>query len=428
LDSKAVTKIQAVIFIGIIIVAAVAGIAVYFLLPSSQSSETIKIGILADLDMTRGQAIMNGAILAAEEINSEGGLLGKQIEIVGEDSDVETLDFDPSQAILALNRLITYHKVDFVIVGPGEDIVIDSAMEHKKIIFGVVSPSDALTQRVSDDYNTYKYFFRLSVNGTAFATQLADSLVELREITGFNRFAYLTQDIPSIRSITEALDSLPEDYGFDLVYRGLYPAETVDFSSYFAAAEAAGAEIMVPLVITQEGIAIANEWYERQSPMVLWGMNAPVSSQNAWNNTEGKVEHVTVLASSAFSLGYPATNNTLTTQETYLNRWGTQPIVAAVATHDSIRFLLYDALQRAQTTETEAVIKALEQSDITNSIEKDFKFTANHDHYFGAFSETATNMMFQWQTGGAKAIVYPKAIMDETGATYSYPAWNGPWN
>ena len=428
MDSKAMTKIQAVILIGIIAVAAVSGIAVYLLLRAPPSPETIKIGILADLDMTRGQFIMNGAVLAAEEINSEGGLLGKQIEIVGEDSDVEANDFDPFIAITALNRLITYHKVDFLIVGGGEDMVIDTAIEHKKIIFGMVSPSDALTQRVAEDYSRYKYFFRLSVNETTFAAQMADSIVELKDITGFNKFAYLARDVPPIRNIIESLDSLPEDYGFDLVYRGLYPEGTVDFSSYFAAAEAAGAEVMVPVVITQEGIAIVNEWNERQSPMVLWGMNSLVSNQNAWNNTKGKVEHVTVFAASALQLGYSATNKTLTTQEAYLNRWGTQPTLQAVATYDSIRFLLYDALQRAQTIETEVVIKNLEQSDIANSLENDFKFTANHDHYFGVFSEAAANMMFQWQEGGTMAIVYPKAIMEETGAIYTYPDWPGPWD
>jgi hypothetical protein len=79
------------------------------------------------------------------------------------------------------------------------------------------------------------------------------------------------------------------------------------------------------------------------------------------------------------------------------------------------------------TTETEAVIKALEQSEVTNSLEENFRFTANHDHYFESFNATAANMMFQWQAGGVMAIVYPEAIMEETGATYKYPPWAGPW-
>ena len=425
LDSRALTKIQAAVLIVVIVVAAVSGIATYFLWSgTSQFTETIKIGILADLDMGRGDSVMKGAVLAAEEVNAQGGVLGKQIEIVGEDSDVEAAELDTSIAITALNRLITYHKVDFVIVGGGEDYVIHAAVEHKKILIGTTSPSDALTKRVNDDYEKYKYFFRLGLNETTFALTLVDSLVHLREITGFNKVAYLTSEVPLTKVIRENLDALPEVHGFELVYRGLYPWGTMDFTIYFAAAEAAGAEIMVPLVITQEGVAIVKEWYDRQSPMVVWGMNGNPD----WNNTDGKVEHTTVFAASALQLGYPATSKTLATQDAYLNRWGTLPTLAAVAAYDCVRFLLYDALQRTQTTETEAVIKALEESEVENSLEKNFKFTSNHDHYFGSGSETAANMMFQWQKGGKMAIVYPKEIMEETGATYTYPDWVGPWD
>lgn len=425
LNSKAFSKIQSIVLALILICAVTSGsLALYLWYNSSQSLETIKIGILADLDVTRGQRVMEGALLAAEEINAEGGVLGRHIEIIGEDSDDTASNFDPSTAILALNRLITFHKVDFVIVSGSEDFVIDAGVEHKKILLGTVSPSESLTQRVKDDYDRYKYFFRLGINETAFAEMLADSVVHLRDITGFNKIAYIGLDIPQIRVIMEILDSLPETHGFELVYQGKYFQQTLDFSSYFAAAETAGAEIMVPLVILQEGVSLVKDWYERQSPMVLWGMNA----QPSWENTEGKVEHTTVFASSALALGYPATNKTTRTQNSYLAKWGDNPGLQAVVVYDCIRFLLFDALERARTSETDAVIKALEESEIENSLEENFKFTSSHDHYYQLGSQTAISMMFQWQSDGEKAIIYPKRIMEATGATYTYPDWPGPWD
>jgi branched-chain amino acid transport system substrate-binding protein len=430
LNSRALTKLQSIILIAIIVVAAVGGGAAYVLLSrEDQSEDPIRIGICADVDMSRGPQMLEGAILAAEEINAEGGILGRQIEIIAEDSDIEAEQLDPSAAILALTRLITYHKVDFVIVGGGEDFVIETVAEHKKIVFGSLSPSDSLTQRVIDDYDKYKYFFRLSTNQTTFNTLLVDSIVFLREITGFNKVAYIGLDVPQVRGIAENLDHyLPEVHEFDLVYRGLYPWGTIDFSSYFAAAEAAGAEIMIPLMVNQEGLVFVKEWYDRQSPMVVWGVNVYSSLDSGWNDSDGKVEFTTGFASSALQLGYPATTKTLITQEAYINRWGTPPTLEAAATYDCIRFLLYDALMRAQTTETEAVIKALEESNIENSFENNFRFTSSHDHYFSSAKETAITMMFQWQTGGEKAIVYPKSIMEETGASYMFPDWPGPWD
>ena len=429
MDSKALTKIQSIILIAVIAVATV-GLATYVLWGGEeQSSESIKIGICADIDMSRGPEMLNGAILAAEEINAEGGVLGRKIEIFAEDSDIETGQLDSEKITLALTRLITHDNVDFVIVGGGEDFVIDTAVEHKKIIFGSLSPSDSLTQRVIDNYDKYKYFFRLGVNQTTFNTLLVDSLCDLRENSGFNKVAYVGLDFPQIRGIAENLDYyLPQVYNFELVYSGLYPGNTIDFSSYFAAAEAAGAEIMIPLMVNQEGFHFVKEWYDRQSPMVVWGINVFSSLDSGWNATEGKVQHTTGFASSALQLGYPATTKTLATQQALFDRWGTLPTLQCVSTYDTVRFIIPDAIERAGTIETEAVIIALEEIDVETSFEMNFRFTPSHDRYFSSASTTPITMMFQWQENGTKAIVYPKTIMEETGATYTYPPWSGPWD
>ena len=58
LDSKALTKIQSVALIAIIVVAAVAGSLAYFLWREpTQSTEAIRIGVCADLDMVAGKLL-----------------------------------------------------------------------------------------------------------------------------------------------------------------------------------------------------------------------------------------------------------------------------------------------------------------------------------------------------------------------------------
>lgn len=427
LDHRALSKIQSTVLVAIILVAAVSVSLIYFYgSRTPQESGTIRIGVLADLDMSRGKRVMEGAILAAEEVNAAGGVLGKHIEIIGEDSDVEAAEADPSVAINALNRLITYHNVDFVIIGGGENFVIDAGVQHKKILFGTVSPTEALTQRLIDDYETYKYFFRLGTNETMAARDLDDIVLYVRDMTRFNKIGYLAIDIPQVGLLVEALEAMPETHGVEIVYAGKYPWGTTDFSSYFAAAEAAGVEIMVPITITQEGIPLVKEWYDRQSPMILWGINAAASLESGWNATEGKVENVAFPSVLAIE-GYAATSKTLATREAFINRWGYFPSLQGAVPYDCIRFLICEALEQAQTTETEAVIKALEEIEIENSLETNFRFTSSHDHYFGV-GEKTFNGVLQWQSGGKLAIVYPKNIMEETGATYNFPDWPGPWD
>jgi len=327
LDSKALTKIQSIILIAIIAVAVV-GVGTAFLLLNGeeQSSETIKIGILADLDMSSGKSAFQGAILAAEQLNAEGGILGRDVEVIGEDSDVQS---GPGPDLLkvssALTRLITYHNVDFIIgqaIGEAGFVCQDISAEHEKIFFGFGGVSDVWGQRVMDDYNKYKYYFNLINNETMGFKGIPESLVLLRESTGFNKVAYLGQDLFLKDPTIEALEyALTEVYGFEVVYGTAFPLETFDFSSYFAAAEAAGAEILLPFIGTDSGIAFIKEYYDRQSPMVIFGGVIYVAmSSECWEWTDGKCEHISV-ANYAVVVGYPYTNKTLLTRDAYIERW-----------------------------------------------------------------------------------------------------------
>ncbi|MEJ2241554.1 MAG: ABC transporter substrate-binding protein [Candidatus Bathyarchaeota archaeon] len=114
LDTKALTRTQSFALIAIIVVAALGLALIYNSLNNSQSSDNIKIGFLGDIDNVGGKAAWQGAVLAAEEVNDNGGVLGKQIIIVEEDDDSETQPVDVAFATNALTKLISVDKVDFI--------------------------------------------------------------------------------------------------------------------------------------------------------------------------------------------------------------------------------------------------------------------------------------------------------------------------
>jgi len=390
--------------------------------------ETIKIGICADLDEVPGKDALEGAVLASEQVNAEGGILGRYLEIISEDNDEETRDMTKVSA--ALTKLITFHKVDFVIGGFVTEATLvmqDIIADHKKIFINICSPSDTLTQRVVDDYAKYKYYFRVTPpNATTIFREILNSLVVLREYSGFNKVAYLAEDLVWTKDMRAGLDYyLPEVYGFDLVYRGTFPLETIDFTSYFAVAEAAGTEILVPLISHQEAILFIKEWYERQSPLIIWGANLVAESGEYWKWTEGMCEHEVTMVS-PFIAGYPFTSKTLPAREAYIDKWGHIPTMTAHGAYDTIRYILPDAIKRAGTIETDAVIEALEETDIETTDSPRFMFTSSHDLMFGPGYTRV--IFFQWQANETRVPVYPKEIMEEASATYTYPSWPGPWD
>ena len=435
LNFKAISKLHSLILVAVIIIATVGGIATYVLLNSEAiSSEKIKIGVITDLDGANGKHAWQGALLAAEHLNADGGLFGKQVEVIGEDDDFES-GGDKTIGSSGLLRLIAYHNVDFV-VGAGIPEYQELIAEHKEIYIAYVATRDDVTQRVTDNYSKYKYFFKYyPANATQLFTSLVDELLFAREMMGFNKVGYLADAHGWTNDIREGLDTVLPDYGFDLVYKGTFPPfDTVDFSSYFAQAEAAGVEILLPCMAFQSGIPFVKEYYDRQSPMVIFGGSIPPAGQaESWEQTGGKCKYITTLILPV-TAGYPLTNKTLPFRDAYITRWGESPLNVGSSAYDIIRYLIPDALERAGTMETEAVIKALEKTHIETSLTRNFAFTSNHDVMYeeGMLSDPDEkgfiSALFQWQEDGMLVPIYPKQLMDAAGATYIYPDWPGPWD
>ena len=91
-------------------------LAIILLSAQSFAAETIKIGQIASLtgDFTDyGQMEVNGAKLAIDEINANGGILGKKAELAVYDSKGSS-----SETINAV-RLLTLKEHVSVIIGPG---------------------------------------------------------------------------------------------------------------------------------------------------------------------------------------------------------------------------------------------------------------------------------------------------------------------
>lgn len=431
LDSRALAKVQSIILVVVIVGAAVGGGVAYVVLSGGQgSAETIKIGICADIDDTSGTSVLQGALLAAEQVNAEGGVLGRNFEIVAEDDDAITPPFDTNVAINAFTKLIAGDKADFIVSYWLGLHYREIAFEHKKILFTLADGMDEFTQGVLDNYDRYKYCFRTgNGNATTAIEGMAYSLIACRNHTGFNKvaFSYWHQFESAVLGLSDVLD----EYGFDVVVFEPF-VDVLDFSSVFAKVEASGAEILFPWVGGSAGVPFVKEYYERQSPMVMWGFVQIGSSNDFWELTEGKCESITV-GGYPVTAGYPLTSKTVPTRDAYIEKWGEEISGEAAAAYDTIRFILPDAIERAGTIETEAVIKALEKTDLETSLARRFVFTRSHDMMIvekepGKVSEDYFFVAcFQWQNGELIP-AYPIELMKEAGATFKFPDWPGPWD
>lgn len=123
-------------------------------------SDTIKIGYVSALSGDTalwGQAGLNGMLLTAKWLNEDGGILGKQIEIIGLDGRG-----DPMDSVNAYNKLVDEHKV-VAVVGTNFsscNIPIAAVSDVKKVPVIATAASNELVT-VDENGKLHPYSFRL---------------------------------------------------------------------------------------------------------------------------------------------------------------------------------------------------------------------------------------------------------------------------
>src|SRR5690348_6698494 len=110
------------------------------------NAQTIKIGVnepLTGAVAASGNYVVNGARIAADEINAKGGVLGSKIELVIEDNKS-----NPTEAVAVAEKLITRDKVP-VMMGAWSSTytlaVMPKLMEYKVPMLVETSSSDKIT-------------------------------------------------------------------------------------------------------------------------------------------------------------------------------------------------------------------------------------------------------------------------------------------
>ena len=90
------------------------------------ADKELRIGILTSYKMECGQVSVKAAEMAAEELNTQGGVLGRKVRIYSADSEGS-----PEKGISALKRLVEKEKVHILAGGAISGVVL-AAMDYLK--------------------------------------------------------------------------------------------------------------------------------------------------------------------------------------------------------------------------------------------------------------------------------------------------------
>jgi len=131
----------------IIAVIVVVAVLVAFLIFKFRKEETIKIGAVLSISGPGefyGKEVKDGMLLAAREINSRGGINGREIELIIEDSKTNS-----EEGKKAFNKIESmHHPVLYVSILSSVSMALAPLAEEKEVILvGLVTAAPELTQK-----------------------------------------------------------------------------------------------------------------------------------------------------------------------------------------------------------------------------------------------------------------------------------------
>ncbi len=182
----------------------------------SVSADTVKIGLMGPMTgpwASEGQEMKQVLDLLAEDVNENGGLIGKKVEIIAQDDAG-----DPRQASLAANRLSTMDIV--AVVGTYGSSITEATQNiyDESQIIQVANGSTAI--RLTE--KGLKYFFRTCPRDDEQGRVGAQTIKDL----GFKKVAILHDNTSYAKGLADEAKALLEKDNISIVfYEALTPGE-----------------------------------------------------------------------------------------------------------------------------------------------------------------------------------------------------------
>ena len=189
-------------------------------------ADTIRIGHITPRTGFLGQVGeqgFRGATLAVEEANAAGGVLGRRIELIAEDS------VNPATAVNRTQKLIEHDKVACIIgeVSSASALAIgDQALRGGTLFFNTGANSDALRGQ-----NCNRYMFHIEGSNTMYAKTIGTWQRQQNLVKGA-RWYFLTADYAFGHDLYRVASRYLLENGGVVLANDLVPTSTADYSSY----------------------------------------------------------------------------------------------------------------------------------------------------------------------------------------------------
>jgi branched-chain amino acid transport system substrate-binding protein len=195
-----------------------------------------------------GKQTRNGLLLRVDEINEQGGINGRKIKLIVEDSA-----YDPKKAVLAAQKLVNQDKI-FAMVAHIGTAQNNAAMpvQFEKNVMNFFPLTAA--REMYEPFHRLKYSFAVP-----YYEQMRIMAPKLAKEKGVKKVCTIYQDDEFGLEVVRGAEVGLKTIGMELVEKTSYKRGATDFSSQVARMKAAGCEMVVLGTIIRETIGTIAE-------------------------------------------------------------------------------------------------------------------------------------------------------------------------
>ena len=320
-------------------------------------ADAINIGVLAPTTggvAVYGQTSLNGFMLAAEKRNADGGVLGKKVNLVHQDEEG-----DPTKAVNAYNKLVG----DGVVAILGDitskpTIAVAQAIAQSQEKLPMMTPTATAADVTTFGDTVFKACFNDPYQGEAMANYAKDKL-------GAKTAAVLFDNADDYSLGTaEAFKETASKIGLDVVsYESFTGQETVDFKSQLTNIKAKKPDVVfVPTYYNVIALILT----QAKNDM---GIDTQFLGCDGWDGVVGALAdgQKNIADGAIFSNHYYTDDPDETVAnfvKEYQAKYGELPTAFAALAYDGA-MMMFDAIEKAGSTDAAAIVNALKETDYT---------------------------------------------------------------
>jgi branched-chain amino acid transport system substrate-binding protein len=362
--------------------------------------------------------------MAVDEINAKGGILVGTEKRPLKAYSIDTREHEPGipvhDALTAVEKLILEKKPHAIVLGAFRSEILMASMDliskYKMPYICSIAMTPAYQKKIVGQYDKYKYCFRNCLNAVYLVKYLQGTMGFLGKEFGFTKAYLVVQDTLWAQATGKGLDKWYKANNWEVAGFDAYPLGASDFSSSLIKIRAKKAQVIVPIFDMPQSGILLKQARAMKIPALLCGFISPVAPGDAWGVFEGEVEGMVNFLFEIGPIPVKAVPQSVAFNKNFGKRWGEKAQLQLSGhgpgpSYDAV-YIMADAITRAGSVEPDAIVGALEKTDMQGVVGR-IRFGKDHQVVYGLDpKESALGIAFQWRSADSRVPVFPEVIAE----------------